>query len=105
RGLSAEVFAILAGVPMQARTPSWRTALVSLAPMYEAMLDEPNPELLTYAHAVMGLWRAGQASVIAVDADGLRAAAVRLARMRQESHWEPSWFNAYGGTIEAAAAF
>ena len=34
----------------------------------------------------------------------LRATAKKLILARKESYWEPSWFNAFGGTIEATTA-
>jgi hypothetical protein len=59
-------------------------------------LDSDGPSLLAYAHAT------GVASNLpGVSADRTLRAAERLVQLGEESHWEPSWFNAYGGVIEA----
>jgi hypothetical protein len=101
-GLTAEIFDILAGVPEPVRASgSWSSLVGGLATYFREYLDHDSPEVLTYAHAVLGLYRLSQAGVVQIDSARLTQAAQRLDDLRQEGHWEPSWFNAYGGTIEA----
>jgi hypothetical protein len=77
-----------------------------LAPTFEAYLDEPSADVFTMANAALGLLyyansRGGPDKKLDKKLD---AAAKKLLQMRKESHWEPGWFNAWGGTIEATQA-
>ncbi|MFT6397689.1 MAG: hypothetical protein ACJAYU_002444 [Bradymonadia bacterium] len=59
-------------------------------------LESDGPSLLAYAHAT------GVASHLPrVSAERTLRGVERLVQLGEESHWEPSWFNAYGGVIEA----
>ena len=64
-------------------------------------LDVDAPDVQTLAHAVLGLHRLSEAGAFEIEPGRLLAAARRLDAVRRDAHWEPSWFNAYGGTIEA----
>jgi hypothetical protein len=57
----------------------------------------------TTAAALQCLLSCGRAAK--VSRDELRRGAKRLLRLRKSHrHWEPSWFSAYGGNLEATAA-
>jgi hypothetical protein len=103
-GLTAEIFAVLASVPEEARTPAWHGLVESLAGLFDEYLDSETPEVMAYAHALLGLHRLAEAGVRPIAHERLVTAAGRLHALRREGHWEPSWFNAYGGTIEATVA-
>jgi hypothetical protein len=75
--------------------------VTGLATYFREYLDHDSPEVLTYAHAVLGLHRLAQLGLVQIESERLLQAAQRLNDLRHEGHWEPSWFNAYGGTIEA----
>jgi len=67
-------------------------------PRIREVLDAPDPSPLALAHAVAaGMWLG------ILDRDDVRAAVPRLAEIRDITHWEPGWFDAWGGTVEAAA--
>ena len=100
-GLTAEIFDILTSVPRAARDAAWRRTIEELAPHFVAYLYTETPDPMTLAHAALGLHRALAADVIEIEGEQLTWAAQRLMDVRRLSHWEPSWFNAYGGTIEA----
>ena len=101
QGLTAEIFDIITSVPNTARNPAWRRTIEELAPYFAAYLYTDSPDPLTLAHATLGLHRAAEAEAIEIEDEHLLWAAQRLMDVRRFSHWEPSWFNAYGGTIEA----
>lgn len=104
RGMTAEIFAILAELPRRGRTPTWRRLTERLTSTHLVYLDLPSPDVMTEANALLGLYRSSQAGVVELDPARLVEAAGRLDRLRQTGYWEPSWFNAYGGTIEATVA-
>jgi uncharacterized protein YfaS (alpha-2-macroglobulin family) len=98
---TAEVFDVLSRLPSSARDGGYDAQMRRLAERFSAYLDEPSPDPLTLAHALLGLSRVGSEPGL----EGrLAAAAERLGRIRLDVHWEPGWFNAFGGTIEATAA-
>ncbi len=100
-GLTAEIFDILTSVPTRGRNPEWRETIELLAPTFIAYLDSANPDLKTLAHAALGLHRVAEEEVLEVERDRIVSAARQLLERRRLTHWEPSWFNAYGGSIEA----
>ncbi|MBN1945060.1 MAG: hypothetical protein JW797_05255 [Bradymonadales bacterium] len=103
-GITAEIFSVLTAVPDTARTQAWFTAMMRMGAYFTNYLDTDTPEVMAYAHAVLGLHRLNGTQVVTTDPDRLLQAARRLNDLRREGHWEPSWFNAYGGTIEATVA-
>ena len=100
-GLTAEIFSIVAGVPRYARDGQWENLMQRLGSRFLEYLDSETPDVLTLAHAVLGLHRIRESGLITIDEERLRVAARHLVTVRRDAHWEPSWFNAYGGTIEA----
>lgn len=102
--LTAEIFGVLSRVPANQQTEAWQRTVGEMADLFDGYLDNETPEVLTYAHAVLGLHRLSESSLFDYDREELLEAAQRLNTLRQEGHWEPSWFNAYGGTIEATVA-
>ena len=100
---TADVFATLSMLPGSARPDGFRAGVRPLAERFRDYLDSISPSPLTLAHAVLGLHRIGGAVGLEGLDPELREAARRLARIRRDVHWEPGWFQAYGGTIEATA--
>ncbi|MBI5486589.1 MAG: hypothetical protein HY905_04580 [Deltaproteobacteria bacterium] len=95
---TAEIFDVLTRLPAELRPSDERwTGLVGR--MLET-IDAPAPDLPTMAHSVGGLFRLGGDLVPAAK---LRELAGRLLRLDELAHWEPGWFQAYGGRVEAAA--
>jgi hypothetical protein len=67
-------------------------------PRMREVLDSTRPDPLALAHTVAaGLWLG------ALDREALEDLVPRLANARNVTHWEPGWFDAWGGTVEAAA--
>jgi hypothetical protein len=67
-------------------------------PRMREVLDSTRPDPLALAHTVAaGLWLG------ALDRDALEDLVPRLVNVRNVTHWEPGWFDAWGGTVEAAA--
>ena len=103
-GLTAEIFDTLTSVPTRGRNPEWLETIEILAPTFVTYLDSADPDLKTLAHAALGLHRVSEEEVLEVDRDRMVGAARQLLERRRLTHWEPSWFNAYGGSIEATVA-
>jgi hypothetical protein len=101
RALTAEILSILSDVPEATRNTEWTTLVTALAAELEAVLESDTPEIMTLAHTILGLHRLNGAWIVGTDQERLTEAAGRLNTLRRDGHWEPSWFNAYGGTIEA----
>ncbi|MBN8615618.1 MAG: hypothetical protein J0L92_33795 [Deltaproteobacteria bacterium] len=67
-------------------------------PRFAEVNDATSPDPLSLAHAAAaGLWLG------ALDRETLHDLVPRLANVRDTVHWEPGWFDAWGGTVEAAA--
>lgn len=68
------------------------------APRAREVLEAPSPDPLALAHTVAaGVWLG------ALDREALEDLIPRLADIGAITHWEPGWFDAWGGTVEAAA--
>jgi len=103
--VSAQVFRALAEALPLLPGNQHRAWLSEVAGRFGKYLENPV-DPLTAAEAALGLY--------AFESKGRRlpkqarrrllAAARRLLELRRRSHWEPSWFHAYGGTIEATEA-
>ena len=93
---TAEIFDVLSQVDECQREIACAAARARLEHRFADYLDTASPDLLTYAHAVSGLSHSQHSF-------SLDEAVRRLTRMRKETHWEPGWFHAYGGAIEASA--
>lgn len=100
-GLTGEIFSVLAGLPDEVHNPIWQRLVTRLGSRFIEYLDDESPDVLTLAHAVLGLHRLRDSGLVAADESRLLTAARHLTTVRRDAHWEPSWFNAYGGTIEA----
>ena len=98
-GLSAELYSVLARVPKQLRTSQVNGALERLDKRMAEYIAGDELDPLTTGHAIVGLGRRGKLSP-----KQARELVRRLLQSRDEAHWEPSWFHAYGGRIEASAA-
>ncbi len=67
-------------------------------PRFEEVRASDSSDPLALAHAVAaGLWFG------ALDRETIESFVPRLASVRDTVHWEPGWFDAWGGTVEAAA--
>jgi len=97
-GLTAEIFDVLTRVPKELSNSTIRIAKTNLALHYEKVLNEQDVDSLTAAHALSGLLRMGK-----IKGKTAVAHAKRLVAKRDAEHWEPSWFHAYAGRIDATA--
>lgn len=97
-GLTAEIFDVLTRVPKPLLNSTIRIARTNLALHYEKVLGERDVDSLTAAHALSGLLRLGK-----IDEKTAVAHAKHLVAARNAEHWEPSWFHAYAGRIDATA--
>lgn len=97
-GLTAEIFDVLTRVPKPLSNSTIRIARTNLALHYEKVLGERDVDSLTAAHALSGLLRMGK-----IDGKTAVAHAKHLVATRNAEHWEPSWFHAYAGRIDATA--
>jgi hypothetical protein len=98
-GLTAEVFAILARIPEADRSPRLRRVLEALSDRHRDGLRAHTLDVRTSAHAVLAMQTLGT-----LDGPDAEQALAQLLDARDHGHWEPTWFSAYGGTIEATAA-
>ena len=98
-GLSTEIFDVLTMVPTKLRAPRTRALIDKLAVAFTAYLERADPDPLTAGRALQGLTRLGK-----LDKSKGRAIIANLITRRDHGHWEPSWFHAYGGTVEASVA-
>jgi hypothetical protein len=98
-GLTAEVFDTLSRVPASSRSAQTEAALEVWTELFTRELGGAKVDPLVAAHALSGLRRLG-----ALDAAEVSAAIRRVMRSRDEGYWEPSWFHAHGGRLEATAA-
>lgn len=58
-------------------------------------------DVLTTAHVLGAAASLASHDAPVVDAETLQRHVDALIRLRREGHWEPSWFHAFGGQIEA----
>ena len=98
-GLTAEVADVLSQIPAGERSQAVRDVLEKLTPALRTMVSRSAPEPLSAGRALTALLREA-----AITADEARAAIRALLERRDRGHWEPSWFHAYGGRVEATAA-
>lgn len=98
-GLTAEVFAILARIPEAERSPRLRRVLEALSDRHRDGLRAHTLDVRASAHAVLAMQTLGT-----LDGPDAEQALAHLLDARDHGHWEPTWFSAYGGTIEATAA-
>ncbi len=110
-GISAEIFRVMADAcleyPILAAEASIDASMGKLAKSLRPLLTDPMMrDPMALSHAALGVWKwakvKGSADA-ALDKE-LRTAAGTLVNLRDEAYWEPSWFNAFGGTLEATAA-
>lgn len=64
--------------------------------------DSQDP--LAMAHAALGLLAWEDNSPQSEEVWDKKRVVERLVQLRRQAHWEPSWFNAAGGELEASAA-
>jgi hypothetical protein len=98
-GISAEIFDILARVPVSMRSDEHRAYLKTQGARFKEYLGANTLDPLTAGRVISALVRIEALPVIEAKAtiDTLRA-------VRDRAHWEPSWFHAYGGRVEATTA-
>jgi hypothetical protein len=106
--VAAGLFRALAEAARAQRLPAEEQAwIAALGERFALRLDEGLDDPLTLAEAALGLARL-KAGLRGEPAKASRArlagAAERLLALRKTGRWEPSWFHAYGGSIEATAA-
>lgn len=98
-GITAEAFAVLARVPFDQRGPDVEAALAALARRYAAIVEDDAGDVRTTASAITALLELGR-----LEPSRARKSIDRLVRLRDQGHWEPTWFSAFGGRIEATTA-
>lgn len=98
-GVAAQVFDVLTKIPKSMRSDLVARRIDQLAGRFSTYLKQDTLDPLIAGRALQGLAREG-----ALDQGVARAAVRKLLDVRDRRHWEPSWFNAYGGTVEATAA-
>lgn len=97
-GLTAELYAVMARIPTQDQSTIVRTKLEALDAKFLAELDRGTLDSLAAARAIQGLVRRGK-----LTPERTRELLRALMAKRDGAHWEPSWFHAYGGRLEASA--
>jgi MG2 domain/Alpha-2-macroglobulin family len=98
-GLTAEMFGVLARLPVGLRQGVAAQALSRQAARHEAYLKRPDWDALTAGRAVSALLRLGR-----LDATAAGPLVDRMIAMRDEAHWEPSWVHAFAGRVDATLA-
>lgn len=100
RQVSAEILDALSRLPPRLRAdPRIAQLAATLAPE----LDRASPDPLALALVTGALHRLGHDPAIPDLQSRLQSATRRLARIGELAHWEPGWFHAWGGRVEAAA--
>ena len=99
QGLSAHVFAILSRVPASQTSPTLAAAMKRMRIHFAKAITSSTLSPLTTAYAAAALYRTEQ-----LPARKVNAIITRLLQARDTDHWEPSWFHAWGGRIEATTA-
>ncbi len=102
--LTADLFRVLAEAGPSAVPDDVRPSFDRMRLAVEAAL-KASSDPLTLAHAGLGL-RAYQEKFARQPMGAEQAGGLveRLLHARRRGHWEPSWFNAGGGTLETTAA-
>ena len=91
--LQAEAASALSSLPRAMRQDEVADALAALRPTLQSIVTRSSSSPLELAHAARAL--------AAID-DTLPSVTIdRLLSARHERHWEPGWFDAFGGGIEA----
>ncbi len=103
-GISAEAFRVLTMVDEELRSAEVDAAIATLAGRAVATMEATHIEILAYANNLLALAELRAAGGHAPTDDELSAWASRLQTQQQHGHWEPGWFHAYGGSVEATAA-
>ncbi|MBW1870629.1 MAG: hypothetical protein JRJ19_01100, partial [Deltaproteobacteria bacterium] len=103
--VSASIFRSLAEVLAFIKAKPEKAWISEVAGRFEKYLESPD-DPLTAAEAAMGIYafKRATAKYNKKARRQLKQAAGRLVKLRRQAHWEPSWFHAYGGTIEATVA-
>ena len=105
RALTAEIFSVLSRVPDRMLSDDAQEELLGMGEaLLEHVEDRAQPDPLMTAHTVMGLIELRDRGWLDGEEVPVDMAVSILENARTDSHWEPSWFNAYGGTIEATVA-
>ena len=103
--LGAQIFRSLAEAARVQKLGKERAFIEELSGRFAKYLDDGPDDPLTAAEAAHGLLSLERSrskkELRGAARKRLMRAARRLMEMRKTSHWEPSWFHAYGGTIEA----
>lgn len=110
-GISAEIFHVMAvtcsAYPSLAGQTAIAAPMETLAQQLRPLLTDPDMrDPMALSHAALGVW-AWAMTRKTLDAKlqkELRASAKQLTNLRDGAYWEPSWFNAFGGTVAATAA-
>ena len=110
-GISAEIFRVMADAcevyPKLIHSWNMKKVMDKLSAGFETYLDmEEMRDPMALSNAATGVytWSKVSGSLTKEREDKLRAGAKKLVLLRQEAYWEPSWFNAFGGTLEATTA-
>ncbi|MFH1438878.1 MAG: alpha-2-macroglobulin family protein [Pseudomonadota bacterium] len=110
-GISAEIFRVMADAcevyPNLLYSWNMQNPMDKISATFSSYLDmEEMRDPMGLSNAAMGVytWAKVRGGVGKDLEKKLRAAANKLITARKESYWEPSWFNAFGGTIEATTA-
>jgi hypothetical protein len=98
-GVTSDVFVALASMPSELRTPEIDRARGALQARFSAYLEGTELDALVAGRAVEGLARLGE-----LDRTTAKRVLRRLLDVRNRGHWEPTWFHAYGGNVEATVA-
>ena len=98
-GITAELFDVLSRLPPKERQGDVPKALDALTVRYQAYLGQANLDPLAAGRAVTALLRLGKIE----SAEAARVVSTLIA-LRDEGHWEPSWFHAYGGRVDTTLA-
>jgi len=110
-GISAEIFRVMADAcevyPSLLSGWGMKGPMDKLMASFKGTLDmEEVRDPMGLSNAAMGVytWAKLSGQLDKKLEDSLRATAKKLILLRKEAYWEPSWFNAFGGTIEATTA-
>lgn len=98
-GVTAEVFYVLARIPKATRTPAIERALDKLTKSYATYLKQPTLDPLAAGRALQAMAALGK-----METTEVKSVITRLLSARDERHWEPSWFHAYAGRVDATTA-
>ena len=98
-GLTAELYATLARLPKAEQSGTVKARLKTLDKRWLDYLSSGGQlDPLTAGRAVQGLLTRGK-----IDTKRAREVIRVLLQARDQDHWEPSWFHAYGGRIEVSS--